>query len=262
MFSCEENELKSFDGLDVRVKPPIFIYEGYYHSMVTPKNVFSRNPNPLIGIDFMKPPAHEFLRAFFESFRRINGDLFNRLRNRLNISALTRRSSEFDVCFQLASWIQKGYLFGDLSIQVHYGMGNDKTFPRAWHADAENSLLHLALTLRGFRVLHSRQAITATDILAIENLEPQRPGDVYLSSSALMLHAPQFFNSSYDERVIAIHARILYTTEELQLFRKGKTNSGWQALTTILSEELASAHIFVPTHEDIELVKLEIIAGE
>ena len=72
MFSCEESALSSFEGLDNRVKVPFFIYEGYFHSMRTSQPIFSRNPNPLIARDFMKPAATPFLRAFFEAFRIVN----------------------------------------------------------------------------------------------------------------------------------------------------------------------------------------------
>lgn len=50
MFSCEESDLHSFKGLENRVKMPIYIYEGYYHSLPTASNVYSRNPNPKIAI--------------------------------------------------------------------------------------------------------------------------------------------------------------------------------------------------------------------
>ena len=72
MFSCEESALNSFEGLESRVKEPIFIYEGYFHSMRTSQPIFSRNPNPLIARDFMKPAATSFVRAFYEAFRVVN----------------------------------------------------------------------------------------------------------------------------------------------------------------------------------------------
>lgn len=72
MFSCKESALNSFEGLENRVKEPIFIYEGYFHSMRASQPIFSRNPNPLIARDFMKPAAASFVRAFYEAFRVVN----------------------------------------------------------------------------------------------------------------------------------------------------------------------------------------------
>jgi hypothetical protein len=44
--------------------------------------------------------------------------------------------------------------FGDLSTQIHHGRRNDPTVKSAWHTGAENSLLRLAVTLMGSRMLH------------------------------------------------------------------------------------------------------------
>jgi hypothetical protein len=46
----------------------------------------------------------------------------------------------------LAQWIEKSHHVGDLSVQIHYGVGNGNEqklkLGQAWHRDAENSLLH------------------------------------------------------------------------------------------------------------------------
>jgi hypothetical protein len=265
MFSCDESELSTFKELDNRVKPPVYIYEGYFHSLPTNEAIFSRNPNPLIAIDFMKPAAGLSIRAFFEAFRSINKKIFDKISNELITSSYTysREKPEQDICFILAKWIQNGYLFGDLSIQFHYGRGNEATFNRAWHSDAENSLFHLAVTIRGNRVLHSKRTNSSSSLVPVTSvkLEPLAPGDVYLSSSTLMLHAPKFSNCGYNDRVIAIHARILYTTEELQLFRKHHTLESWVRLTGILANNLASANIKVPTLAQIESFEKKLMAS-
>ena len=81
--------------------------------------------------------------------------------------------------------------------------------------------------------------------------EEQQAGDVYLSSSALMLHAPKFSYASYSTRVIAIHARILYDSPEIAFFYANKTADSWRALTNILANNLASADIAVPSLNQI-----------
>lgn len=260
-FSCNESELNELnDYFDKRVKIPIYIYEGYFHSMVTNENIFSRNPNPKIGLDFMKPAAEDkFIRAFYEAFRLINHEIFDRLRADLLNSAIMRHPNnpELDVCYGLAKWIERGCLFGDLSMQIHFGKGNNETFRNAWHSDAENSLLHLAVTLRGNRVLHSRRSLSSMGSPS-EVLEPQSPGDVYLSSSTLMLHAPEFPTSTFDERTVSIHARILYTTDELQLFRKNTKGEDWEVLTNIIASTLSKADLQVPTVAQIHEVERKL----
>lgn len=253
VFSCNQSVLDKLPNLDKRVKPPVYIYEGYFHSLQSSLEIYSRNPNPSIAIDFMKPAASPLLRAFYVAFRKVNWDIFDSLKRALYTHSSNHilSNATCDVCYMLASWIEQEKIFGDLSIQIHYGRGNDDNFKNAWHADAENSLLHLAVTLRGSRVLHSKRCLIDHGP-AQEFLLPQHPQDVYLSSSALMLHAPKFSNTNYEERVIAVHARILYTTSELRSFRKCKTEESWISLTNILARHLERAEFQVPSFLQIQ----------
>lgn len=263
LYSCDEAELNNIQELDNRVKEPVYVYEGYYHSLQTNENVFSKNPNPQIGKDQHKPAAGPFTRAFFDAFRVVNEDVFNSLRERLmGVSAFEETQKE-DVPYMLAKWIEQGHHFGDLSIQIHYGSGNEQklTSGQAWHTDAANSLLHLAVTLRGHRVLHSKRTQPSNDSTIrrpvrgqqpVEVLEKQQPGDVYLSSSTLMRHAPQFFETDYDSRSIAIHARFLYTSVEVNKFYNVRTNDCWEKMTNVLANALSAADIQIPSLAQVE----------
>jgi len=264
LYSCTEDEVNSIPELDNRVKEPVYVYEGYYHSMPTNKKIHSLNPNPLIGKDFDKPPADQFTRAFYDAFRYINRDIFDTLKHNLLAQSSYNTTKQEDVCYILAKWIEMDKHFGDLSIQIHYGKGNEQKLisGAAWHTDAENSLLHLAVTLRGSRVLHSKRIQSHSNTTQLrqplksqvpaEILEQQNPGDVYLSSSTLMRHAPQFFDTNYNTRVIAIHARILYTSEEVDHFRRVRTKHGWNKLTHTLANTLARANLQMPSLEQVD----------
>lgn len=262
LYSCSEEELNGIPELDNRVNPPVFVYEGYYHSLPTSEHVYSKNPNPLIGTDFDKPAANLFTRAFYNAFRVVNKDVFDVLKSNLLRASSFNVTMKEDVCYLLAKWIDDGFHFGDLSIQIHYGNGNEKklTSGQAWHTDAENSLLHLAVTLRGSRVLHSKRIQPTNMTLRrprnpeqpTEVLERQQPGDVYLSSSTLMRHAPQFFDTDYASRVIAIHARFLYTSAEINHFRQVRTRDSWEKLTHVLANTLAAARLQIPTLAQVE----------
>ena len=272
--NTNEHDLNSYPGLDNRVKPPVYVYEGYYHGMVTNQSVYSKNPNPLIGNDFDKPPASPFTRAFYEAFRVVNRPIFDELKHNLYEASTYKTTGKEDVCSALARWIDDDHHFADLSIQIHYGKGNDQKLKSgaAWHQDAENSLLHLAVTLRGERALHSKRIRRENDNNNNNHLRPlakntrkeseivetQRPGDVYLSSSTLMNHAPQFFDTDYNTRVIAIHARILYTSEGVTHFRKVRTKESWDKLTRVLANTLAVADLKVPTLAQVESQLLKL----
>ena len=271
LYSCAEDELNNIKELDNRVKEPVYVYEGYYHSLQTSKHVFSRNPNPLIGKDHHKPAAEPFTRAFFDAFRVVNNDIFDSLRKRLVEASAFEETQTEDVAYMMAKWIEQGHHFGDLSIQIHYGDGNEQklTSGMAWHTDAANSLLHLAVTLRGHRVLHSKRIQPSNDSTIrrpvrgqqpVEVLEKQQPGSVYLSSSTLMRHAPQFFDTDYESRSIAIHARFLYTSADVNKFYNVRTNESWDKMTTILADTLSTADIQIPTLAQVETQLLRMQA--
>lgn len=260
-YSCLEAELNRIPELDNRVKVPTFVYEGYYHSLPTSEKVYSMNPNPLIGRDFMKPAASPFTRAFYDAFRHVNKEIFDRLKLDLLTASRLSNNAEEDICYILAQWIERGVHFGDLSVQIHYGRGNEAklTSGAAWHTDAENSLLHLAITLRGSRVLHSKRITEARDVTLpratrkpTEILEKQNPGDVYLSSSTLMRHAPQFFDTDYTTRVVAIHARILYASADINHFRRVRTRESWERLTGVLASTLVASNLQIPSLAQVE----------
>ena len=83
LYSCSETELNTIPELDNRVKEPVYVYEGYYHSLPTNDKIYSKNPNPLIGTDFYKPPASTFTRAFYDAFRHVNKHIFDTLKHNL-----------------------------------------------------------------------------------------------------------------------------------------------------------------------------------
>ena len=122
----------------------------------------------------------------------------------------------------------------------------------------------MAITLRGSRTLHSKRIRIQSNSTTLrarrknsrqeptEILTTQKPRDIYLSSSNLMRHAPQFFDTNYDARVIAIHARILYTSDEVNHFRKVRTKESWDKLTNVLAETLSMAELRIPSLEQVE----------
>ncbi|EJK44185.1 hypothetical protein THAOC_37297, partial [Thalassiosira oceanica] len=208
LYSCEEDTLSHVPDLDSRVSPPVYVYEGHYHALATGGTVYSKNPDPTKGNDFDKPAASRFTRAFYMAFREVNREIFDGLREELVKASSHGTTGTDDACHVLAQWIERGNHFADLSVQIHYGEGNRPKLVSgaAWHADAENSLLHLALTLRGERKLHTRRnrlaSVRGGKLSPAEVVEGQSPGDLYLTSSTLVRHAPEFRTTTYEERGI------------------------------------------------------------
>jgi hypothetical protein len=126
-------------AIDYPMTPGHIYFEGYYHSMETSDAVLSRNPRS--GKEFQKRAAGDFIRAMFEGFRIVNKPMLDSMRSQLLRSALSRTSNpDDDICGMISRFIGEGRVFGDLSVQIHYGDAVP-TEQLAWHSDAENSLI-------------------------------------------------------------------------------------------------------------------------
>lgn len=109
------------------------------------------------------------------------------------------------------------------------------------------------MTIGGYRILHSKRAATPTGEVK-ELLENQTAGTVYLSSSTLMNHAPEYPSCAWNNRIIAIQARMMYNTTELKYFRSLRTDKSWEALTDVLSSVLARMELKLPTINEISII--------
>jgi len=78
-----------------------------------------------------------------------------------------------------------------------------------------------------------------------------------------MTHAPEFFDTSHESRSIAIHARLLYTSREVNQFYKVKTQDSWATMTKVLAEALSHARLRLPTLAQVEsALEQQIHSGE
>jgi hypothetical protein len=115
----------------------------------------------------------------------------------------------------------------------------------------------MGLSLRGKRVLHSKRAAKPlADV--VDTLEEQHEGQLYLSSTALINHAPEYpENIDWDHRIVAIQARILYTTAQLKSLRERRTDESWASMTEIIAQCLSKSNIIIPSLDQVEAVLLE-----
>lgn len=117
-------------------------------------------------------------------------------------------------------------MFADVAAQVHCrdGIPDEEV---GYHVDRGNSLLHLAVSVRGHRVLHAcgepadderegeERVAAATETEGGEGAEgkpvikfPQAPGDVYLSSPHFFPHGVEYPECpTWDSRIIAVQCR-------------------------------------------------------
>ena len=121
-----------------------------------------------------------------------------------------------DTCF--AALVQNSdIVFADVAAQVHChdAIPSDEV---RYHVDAGNSLLHLAISVRGSRTLHVRGKPCAAEGEApVEEGDArkrpltkfaQSPGDVYLSSPNFFPHGVEYPEyPSWEERIVALQCR-------------------------------------------------------
>jgi len=151
-------------------------------------------------------------------------------------------------------------LFGDLAIQFHFGQQvADKDL--GWHTDSSNSILHMATAIHGRRALHSHRAKKHMDKEALEVVEWQNPGDIYLSSPALFMHSVEYpENPKWETRIIAIQSRFLVTYHDYNCMRSTRFQGGipWKMLLSLVSLSLSEAKFTVPTLAQIKQMEKEL----
>jgi hypothetical protein len=209
-------------------------FEGYAHAHFptlagasTPCN----SMNPRTGRDYEKPAAPAPLLAFFEATRRVNAELLADIAKRLDGVAGWAAAL-------LANLVRRGRTWADLAIQTHYGTDE----PGIWHCDSANSLLHLAVSVRGTRALLSIDDDSHTRAAPRRTVLP--PGSAYLTSPALFPHAVEYTNApGHSERILAVQARFLTTLDEIHVLEAARRGAAeeWEAIAEAFSAALASA---------------------
>ena len=96
----------------------------------------------------------------------------------------------------------------DLEIQISHG--DSAGPPLGVHIDNMNSIVHLALSIKGQRTLH----ISYPDQHRSQYTRSQKEGDVYLSSPWAFRHGVEHPRQTWEERTIAIQCRTLMTVQE------------------------------------------------
>jgi hypothetical protein len=207
-------------------------FEGYAHAhFPTGASTPCNSMNPRTGRDYDKPAAPGPLLAFFEATRRANAELLADAAKRLDRVA-------GQAAALLANLVRGGRAWADLAIQTHYGTDE----PGIWHCDSANSLLHLAVSVRGTRALLSIDDDSHTRSAPRRSVLP--PGSAYLTSKALFPHAVEYTNApDHNERILAVQARFLTSLDEIHVLEAARRGAAeeWEAIAEAFSAALAAA---------------------
>jgi len=148
--------------------------------------------------------------------------------------------------------MKRQFHFADIAVQVHSGDPIDENHI-GWHSDAPNSTLHLALSIRGKRCLHSRLAKgIADEAMALEK-HPQESGCVYVSSPFAFPHGVQYSEAqSWEDRIVAVQIRFLLTQDDYARMRE--TYDSLESCMDNITRALHNQHgkLMLPTLQEVQ----------
>eukprot|EP00299_Pterocystis_sp_00344_P005857 c17598_g1_i1.p1 GENE.c17598_g1_i1~~c17598_g1_i1.p1 ORF type:complete len:297 (-),score=61.12 c17598_g1_i1:42-932(-) len=223
--------------------PDHIYYEAYFHGLWAQRGKSFVSIHPRFGYDFPKPPAPDRLVAFVEALRREN-EVF-----------LTELSAKLPSDSFLKKCMDAGNVFADFSVQIHFGQEISAEHV-AWHCDAFNSALHLALSIHGTRALHLKTSSTNQVKAPLEEeVVWQQAGNTYLSCPFAFPHAVQYTGCDWDNRIIAVQCRLLITEADFQ-----NRYEKWTGDLVVLNEVMGTCQLRMPSLEMVKVLEAEIRA--
>jgi len=261
LFSMDAQQLEA-EGFTKSVDHPSIpghvYYEGYRHASRTNTPVLSMNPRE--GCEMPKLAAPKELCAFLEATREVNAALFTELARQLTEHANGERPNHASAL--LAQCIHEGRHLADCSIQVHCGDAVPAEAV-AWHTDAPNSCLHMAVSIRGRRGLHTRLAVESSLSSPEESeVEWQEAGDVYTGCPATFQHAVEYVEAPWASRMVAVQCRMLLTTQELYNVLLSPDCSFERSMIDVIGPLLGGAEVLFPSVEQVRAAALRLDNGE
>jgi hypothetical protein len=214
-------------------------YEGYFHVHRDSGIKSFQSMHPRHGHDYEKPAAPEEYRNFFAALWNVNREWIENLGILLkNKCGLLGEQLNFLM-------IKEGRLFADLAVQIHFGDEvNGENL--AWHCDAANSLLHMALSIKSKRALHIKSYV---DLDKQENIVHwNEESSVYVSSPFAFIHAVEYPETSFENRIIAVQARLLLSRKE---YCDIKFDADWNPVLHVISWFLNKYPLKMPQMQDI-----------
>lgn len=243
-------------------------YEGYFHGLKAP-HIAKGSTHPRYGdrrLDKQAAPLR--FRAFLEAFRHRNPWIKD-VMSVLSEQMIERGHPKLAPIFS-----DPERMFADLAVQVHFG---SEQLP-IWHNDGLNSMLHMAVSIHGSRVVHALldQRKPAVDRIVHQDKgvdlsqldwskvfeNPQGPADVYVSSPVGYIHGVTYPQSTYATRVIAVQCRLLMDGEQYDALHSLGTREWLQLIGSHVTPILARAEVELPLFTETKAVYEEMLAHE
>lgn len=253
-FNYLESELES-NGFEKCVDYPELseshtYYEGYFHTFPPSGLMSSSSIHPRNGRMFDKPAAPIELRSFYSVLRSKNHAFFDHL-----VVNLSGSKNETSRC--LVNWITHGKVFSDIAVQIHFGQDITNGIQNeGYHNDSVNSILHLALSVRGTRSLNSKRWHRNRNLKKSPQvfIDKQTAGCFYLSSPTFFPHTVEYFDApNYGSRIVAVQSRFLLLSDDLVQMRllRSESDANWIEMAAIIAQTLREAPFLFPTLEEV-----------
>eukprot|EP00434_Breviolum_minutum_P024368 symbB.v1.2.021519.t1/scaffold1859.1/size98302/5 len=192
------------------------------------------------------------LLAFLEAFRRVNEDCWQKITAQLKVM-LAQKPDDIPRSRLLRMLIEdfeeRGF-FG--AIEAQAGPGRRKEMN--WHRDGATGLLHLGITLSGKRRLQLR---AWTEEEWTQELS-MTAGHIYLSSPFLFEHCIKY---RQEEATLALMCRFGFLDEEDSLWVNHLRGRDMLEVTQLLSAELQSSPLRLPSLQEVQQVATELDDG-
>eukprot|EP00419_Tripos_fusus_P010111 CAMPEP_0172662748 /NCGR_PEP_ID=MMETSP1074-20121228/5530_1 /TAXON_ID=2916 /ORGANISM="Ceratium fusus, Strain PA161109" /LENGTH=313 /DNA_ID=CAMNT_0013478681 /DNA_START=28 /DNA_END=969 /DNA_ORIENTATION=+ len=255
LFECLPSDEDGFERngfehcVDIKGLPGHKYMEGYFHAMPGRHEQTVPSVHPRWGCPLDRRPAPLQLSAFCAAFRQVNAEMLCSLQR--TVERISKRRG-------LAPVMQRQACFADLSVQIHWG-DEVPTQQAAWHVDAPNSFLHLALGLQGRRaLLAQRRKVPRVpgqprSEVGTETLW-QEPGAAYLSTPCCFPHAVHYPQTTWEQRIVAVQCRLLLTDDELFAVdnREALDTDPHATLAQAIFRHLSQAHLQIPSLAEVE----------
>lgn len=223
--------------------PKRYKVEGFQHGLAIQDEVEAQQVRT--GIRANLPPANHFLRAFVLTVIETNKPLFDALTDAM--------PEDFSMLRELFA---RRKCLSDLAVQVSHGEAAGHPW-NPLHIDNVNSVLHLAISLKGSRTLN----IGYPDNHQTQFSLDQSSGCVYLSSPWAFRHGVRFPQQTWEERVIAVQCRTLTTVEEnIQIC--SQIHGREEELASCVTDVLERHELHIPTADEVRAMRDSLLVGE
>lgn len=191
--------------------------------------------------------APKCVLALVDAFRDVNEAAWCTAAQRLRQAGAGSREELQGLCDLVADALSERRHFGVVELQHCAGQG----FEGRWHLDGVTSLLHLAVTLSGQRLLRVQCSPHEGGEDVIEHLA-LGPGSVYLTSPSTFLHSVLYPATSAENAIVALQLRIFFKPNWcLTKWINTQRDADMFEVASILADVLMTAHIRLPTLDEV-----------